>query len=110
MSLQRGEQLPLWIRWSKSPCRAGMSQRSDWLSDVGLVESGSKDPGNITQLVSDVRQFADVLQSLKEACESKGEVRMFLGFALMMMVMIYDGIGSNEEQSWGMRGGSALFC
>ncbi|XP_062843467.1 rho GTPase-activating protein 29-like isoform X2 [Trichomycterus rosablanca] len=50
-----------------------MSHQSDWLRGLGSVESVSKDPGYITQLVSDVRQFADVLQSLKEAFGSKDE-------------------------------------
>lgn len=50
-----------------------MSRQTDALMDLGSLGIVGNDPDYITQLVSDVRRFADVLLSLKEAFSSAGE-------------------------------------
>uniref|UniRef100_A0A4W4GD14 Rho GTPase-activating protein 29 n=1 Tax=Electrophorus electricus TaxID=8005 RepID=A0A4W4GD14_ELEEL len=65
---------------SKAPAM-GRSSSTNPLSTVGLgdlAHAPGADPDYIMQLVSDVRKFAHVLLSLKEAFHSKGEPRFCL--------------------------------
>lgn len=50
-----------------------MSRQTDALMGLGSLGIVGSDPDYITQLVSDVRRFSEVLLSLKEALSSTGK-------------------------------------
>lgn len=54
-----------------------MSRQTDALMGLGSLGIVGNDPDYITQLVSDVRRFAEVLLSLKEAFSATGEALMW---------------------------------
>lgn len=62
-----------YLRLCESPQHAEMSRQAEALMGLSSLGIVGNDPDYITQLVGDVRRFAEVLLSLKEALGSAGE-------------------------------------